>query len=107
MRNQKKINIVDVHPNSEIMVKEQEKLNTTVPESKEINAKKLFMKNPLTISMDKNEKKDKKISTNIQNTDLKLYKHVQIRKKFYPQPNELLSPKYKQMKNKLNTISKN
>ena len=105
MRNQKKINIVDVHPNSEIMVKEQEKLNTTVPESKEINAKKLFMKNPLTISMDKNEKKDKKISTNIQNTDLKLYKHVQIRKKFYPQPNELLSPKYKQMKNKLKTMS--
>ena len=105
MRNQYKTNIVNVNSNSEIMTKEQEKLNTTMPEFKEINTKKLFIKNPLAISMDKNEKKDKKINTNILNTDLKLYKHVQIRKKFYPQPNELLSPKYNMIKNKLKTMS--
>lgn len=100
MRNRYKSNVVN-----EIVSKEQEKLNTTVPEFKEINTKKIFNKNPLTISMDKNEKKDKKISSNILNSDIKLYKHVQIRKKFYPQPNEMMSPKYKLIKNKLKTMS--
>ena len=105
MRNQYKSNAVNNYSNSEIMAKEQDKLNSTVSEFKEINTKKLFIKNPLTISMDKNDKKDKKINANILNTDLKLYKHVQIRKKFYPKPNELLSPKYKLIQNKLKTMS--
>jgi len=105
MRNQYKSNVVNIQSNNEILSKEQEKLNTTEPEFKDINTQKLFLKNPLTISMDKNEKKDKKINTNIPNTDLKLYKHVQIRKKFYPQPYKLLSPKYKLIKNKIKTMS--
>ena len=79
-------------------------------EFKDINIKKIFIKKNLTLNNDnndKNSKNEKKVPLNNLYNDLKIYKHAQIRKKLYPQPNELLPPminnnaqKMKLLKNK-------
>ena len=78
-------------------------LNSTDTDFKKLNSNKIFVKKPLTISIDKNMKK--KLPTNILHTDIKLYRPAQIRKKFYPQINNLISPKNKNNKKEFEPLT--
>ena len=80
------------------------KLNSTINDFKDINTKKKFLKNQLALNIDNDIQKEKRIQQCNNNNDLKLYKHVQIRKKLYPQLNNLLSPKFKKIILKMRTI---
>ena len=80
------------------------KLNSTINYFKDINTKKIFIKKQLTLTIDNDIQKEKRIQQCNNNNDLKLYKHVQIRKKLYPQQNNLLSPKFKNIILKMRAI---
>ena len=79
------------------------KLNSTINEFKDINTKKIFLNKQLTLTIDNNIQKEKR-TQQCNNNDLKKYKYVQIRKKIYPQQNNLLSPKFKNIILKMRTI---
>ena len=76
------------------------KFNSTINDFSDLNKKKMFIENQLTLNNDKFSKKERKISLN---NDLKVYKHAQIRKKLYPQSNILLHPT---LRNDIEKISK-
>ena len=107
MRSKFKKKIINESNNNETIINENDKdirLNSTIANFKDINLKKIFIKKNLTINNEK-IKKDKKIPINNQNNNLKLYKHVQIRKKLYPESSDLLSPKYQNNISKMENAS--
>ena len=93
MRNKYKNKIISTPKKREIITNDKTfKFNSTINDYKDININNIFIKKQLIIPNDINIKTERIIPSN--NNDLKLYKHVQIRKKLYPQLNELLSPIY-------------
>ena len=84
------------------------RFNSTINEFKDINIKKIFIKKQLNLNNDKNNiknEKEKKIPSNTSNNDLKLYKSSQVRKNFYPQSKDLLSPEFKNIIQKMKVIT--
>ena len=92
--------------NKEITQNDEDlRLNATINEFKDINLKKIFIKKQLVVNDDKKLKNENKVP--IINNDLKLYKHVQVRKKMNPQLSSLLSPTTNNIIHKTKTITGN
>ena len=102
MMNKNKISFSNEISNKELLEKDTSniKFNSTINDFSDLNTKKMFIENQLTLNNDKFSKKERKISLN---NDLKVYKHAQIRKKLYPQSNILLHPT---LRNDIQKISK-